>query len=617
MRASVALLCVAVASGCAGRKDHRDIDEGSKVVVEPKLDQKTLEAVKRGEIASQVQFGAMNRDLFWSRSPGDEDVVWFEPLMQPELTVALKERRVCVTLQLDDIGYKVQVYRAAERAAARRANPSNRSLHPLRLPVFNLSMSLSPAGEQKAFNWAPVQQRLGEVREPPKFCFSVPVDAEADLKRLEGAEVSIHYSFVQEEATGAACSLMIRASNNGTFSQTLKGAGRGTQSVKDEVYITRNQLAKLVTEQKLSLSQSCVSAAAAGGERTLAGQSLERMLPLVEQNLATQRVAWSDAVKALASYDFPGSDAGTKINSWVDRLNEKIRTEDEVKLKSSANFEFFDLLKAGADNEGSYKWVRDNQKDMSFEWQGTKIVPASLDVVVLRGTETSMKVKLSAAETTFLPDRILTRSFLAKVSSPVLGKKCEWTGTKVFVDGDEVMCDTLETAPGTVIRIENGGRIVIWANSIVFGDGTKFDGRGTVGAKGGRGADGQPREWASQCKNPDSGNLSEDYRDAVNRCRTITSSCAEANYGRRGLDGAPGGKGAEVVMSVRWTSRGGTLSRDFKGGEGGPGGDPGSGTLLKNGCNYYVDGGQVGAANYGQGSQGPKGSDGGIKFLDW
>ena len=237
--------------------------------------------------------------------------------------------------------------------------------------------------------------------------------------------------------------------------------------------------------------------------------------------------------------------------------------------------------------------------DLAAAYKRSASDSASLSISVEKTSTKKYKVEfnqkpLIVAYKTWNPNEgILKPTSIDKSGSVVVLE-----GEREYATDKRILAQKILIKNGTKIRVHNGSKLELLADSIVVEGTATIDGdgeRGTDGANGG--AYQGDQEW-----------ISKDAADYWKARSDIDKNLNHPDRGKNGTNGSNGGVGGTIVLSHKPV--GGKLVVSVAGGLGGNGGQGGPGKLLKNrdnmtcnGCTYSYSGKSGESGNSGKSGQ--------------
>lgn len=567
--------------------------------------------VDTGQTLGEVDVGGARRFIYKPTAGGNFSYV-ADPLLSASLDVSLSKQRgqACFRLRTTSFDYK---YSLMHGLAMRPTNVfDTRSLTTIQ--ATGLILTLAPKGgtSDDYTSTFTIKRTLQNVEEG--VCFPYPPDVlggtgEWDVTKLtdwlNGRELDATYSAVLADTAKAYCELKVIVTDETKMLHDIFGPAGGANP-RDEIFVTRRELASALQRQLLRIDQACTGYPEAEQQLKQAHKSAEDWLPIIQAKLDFHDKRWSDLAGKLSSLSFPGEDAHSHLTSWLDETSRKLAASDTLDLSGSAEAEYLELFKGKASGRYFKDHKDSDDSAFKFQWSGDKIVPASLSVAVLRGGDTSFSVQLDASETQILRYQGGVFATLVPIVDDSRSKYI-FDRDAIFSADDVIKADDIVIAKGVTIRVRGGHRLVLLFDKLSVDTEATIDGTGDQGATGVPGAKSALPDWPSQGE--------KDFRDAVISCRGGWDPSND-HHGKQGGTGGTGGPGATIILSSR--PRTGRLAVVVDGGPGGEGGPGGAGRHMIRGDNpkycCYTEvggfGGETGCTAGPKGGTGAKGQDG-------
>ncbi|OFX25160.1 MAG: hypothetical protein A2V77_06215 [Anaeromyxobacter sp. RBG_16_69_14] len=369
-------------------------------------------------LAATVMYQGVTRYIW--KNPNDAHRVKgiYEPIFLASFNAAesFERQELCVDVVMD-----APEYQAAVRAAAAQNGLSGAML---RLPLLDVVLQLTSRVEGASYpgyTWSPPVKLANSDVPSVTACFRIPGSlTRAKLARAaRDASVSFHYVLNSEQYRSASCSLMIEVANTASLLHALSGPA-GAQG-GHEVYVTRNQFVDLVRSGRFTITRACRTRA---GERKdlVSLRELEKYMPALLSEVRFVHEKWDRAIARLADYSFPGHDAKTQLTAYMTQLSTKAKDEKyrSQNIEASGKAQLLDLASAKATTKHgdvAHDRIR-REYDFTYWWDGQKIIPATLNVAVLRSANGTHTAQIVVRDGETLGTVLLGRTVLTPIQVP-------------------------------------------------------------------------------------------------------------------------------------------------------------------------------------------------------
>jgi hypothetical protein len=367
--------------------------------------------------------GDQSRAIFRNMSTASDIRGVYEPAFFPSFDRARSgPGKLTIQVVLDDETYKQAALSSVTLAAGEKL---------IRVPFVSADLALGPNSDGEP-SYLGISPRVIQSDNANLFFVTFDV-AEQNLDAIEqlakNSQLRVTYVLRSQTATTTACSASLRVLNSALYSNQINGPV-ASNSIQDlTVAVTRNQVADAIAKNLIEIQLSCEADAGTPATTiTLVADDARRLIPTLIEQMTQQNVPFQEALKQLANFSFNGDDAGTRIKKYLQEENEKIQTSTDDKLHVDASTEAKVLDLFGGKLSGSYD--KANLKtdlrshDFKFEFEGDKIVPASLNVAILKRGELTSVGKVRSQLVSF-GGRTATARFLT-VPVGVTGSREVW-----------------------------------------------------------------------------------------------------------------------------------------------------------------------------------------------
>jgi hypothetical protein len=366
-----------------------------------------------------IHFQNETRVIYKNGAPGSTIQSIYEPAFFPFFNAAKSSTgKLVVTILMFDPSY--------EAAAIQAANAAD--VHTVALlPITGAVFSLGPKDPSEGpYTSVAAKSIAANNSDSFDISFDVPAKTMQEVADLaDNSSVRVSYGILSQEVISAQCSISIQVTNSAIFSNNIHGPvtnASNSSTGSFSVSVTRNQFADAVSRGFITLNQACQTGPGSTPQQSaVASKDAVNLLPVLINQLSIQQKPIADALNELANFSFNGQDASTTITSYLNTVSQTIHnsSSDHVRVNGSVEASVLGIFGGKASVDVDKQHVEDslNQQDLKFQFNGTQIIPASLNVITVRSGNASNVATLTAEQTAVTGQKSVAKTFVVPIQT--------------------------------------------------------------------------------------------------------------------------------------------------------------------------------------------------------